>query len=73
MGVCKDGYTSIHSLVEGDLSDWTIEHVMSGENQFWTLAFALRPGYERKADELELGRIKNVRKSIRLTRELLDP
>ena len=73
MGVCKQGYTSIHSLIQGDLSDCTIDHVMSGENQFWTLVFALRPGYERKADELELGRIKNVRKSIRLTRELLDP
>ncbi len=71
MGVCKPGYTSIHSLLQGNLSGCAVKHVTSGENQFWRLAFALRPSYERKADELEVGRIKNVRKSLRLTREKL--
>jgi hypothetical protein len=69
MGVCKTGYTSIHSLVDGDLSKWDIEHTSNGEHQFWKLSFPLVPGYEGKVDELQIGRIKNVQGSIRMTRE----
>lgn len=70
MGACKPGYTSIHSLLQGDFNKCTVNHTSEHENQFWVLTFPLQPGYERKADELEIGRIKNVRKTIRFTREM---
>jgi hypothetical protein len=70
MGVCKPGYISIHSLLDTNLDNYKINHTLEGENHFWVLTFPLQPGYERKADVLEIGRIKNVRKTIRLTREM---
>lgn len=69
MGVAKEGFTSIHTLIQGDLSKWTVNHIQQGENQFWRLYYSLNPGDERKVDEIEVGRIPNVTSSIRLTRE----
>ena len=69
MGVVEEGYTSIHSLIQGDLSQWSVDHTQQGENQFWRLYFELNPGYERKVDEIEIGRTPDVKMTIRLTRE----
>ena len=69
MGVTKEGFTSIHTLIQGDLSEWSVDHTQQGENQFWRLYYGLNPGYERKVDEIEIGRIPNVTSTIRLTRE----
>ena len=73
MGVCKPGYASIHSLLHANFDNFKINHTSEGENNLWVLTFRLQPGYERKVDELEIGRIKNVRKTIRLTREMSPP
>jgi hypothetical protein len=73
MGVTKKGFASIHTLIQGDLSKWSVDHTQQGDNQFWRLYYGLNPGYERKVDEIEVGRIPNVTSSIRLTREKHPP
>jgi len=70
MGICKPGYTSIHSVLRELPNGCKIDHSFSGEHQFWTLYFSLKPSFERKADEIALGRIKNVVGVMRLTREM---
>lgn len=70
MGVCPPGFVSIHSLfANADLSNCTVEHAPAEGNQFWTVSYLLKPASERKVDEIALGQISNVRKTIRLTRE----
>jgi hypothetical protein len=69
MGVCKPGYTSIHSLFEGDLSQSIVERLSKDGNQLCRLSFPLAPGHQAKIDEIKIGRIKNVRSTIRMTRE----
>ena len=69
MGVVKQGYSSIHSLLEGDFGECTTEHTVEADHQFWRLSFRLAPRRERQADEVSIGRLKNVRSTIRLTRE----
>ena len=70
MGICKPGYTSIYSLFSDIPDDCNIDHSFSGEHQFWTFYFNLKPSFERQVDELALGRIKNVVSVLRLTREM---
>jgi hypothetical protein len=73
MGVCHDEFASIHTLIDSDLTygtDCVVSHVFSGGVQFWTLSWPLDPGYERKIDEFRVGRVNNVRSTIRLTREM---
>jgi hypothetical protein len=72
MGVCKPGYASIHSFLQG-LEDCAIDHRTSGEDPIWVLTWGLQPAHERKADEMPVGRINNIRSTIRLTREKLVP
>jgi hypothetical protein len=70
MGICKPGFTSIHSVVSDIREDCKIDHSFSGEHQFWTFYFKLKPSFERQIDEVALGRINNVVNVVRLTREM---
>jgi hypothetical protein len=69
MGVCKPGYASIHSFLQDGLEDCTVDHRTIGEDQIWVLTWGLKQAHERSADEMAVGRINNVRSTIRLTRE----
>jgi hypothetical protein len=73
MGVCKEGYISVHSVLEGNLDNWSIEHTQRGPVHFWFLSFVLSPGHEGAAEFAEIGRIKDVQSSIRMTREKYIP
>lgn len=70
MGICKPGYTSIHSIVSSLPENCRIDHSFSGEHQFWTFYFTLKPSFERQFDEVALGRVNNVVGVVRLTREM---
>jgi hypothetical protein len=74
MGVCHEGYTSLHTFIDTSVTDCeecSVLHAYDDANKFWTLSWLLKPGQERKIDEFEVGRVKNVLGSIRLTREML--
>jgi hypothetical protein len=74
MGVCPPGFVSIHSLfTNAGLGNCTIHHATAHGTQFWLVEYPLPASGERKADQLSLGTIKNVRKTIRLTREKYHP
>jgi hypothetical protein len=69
MGLCGDEYVSIRSILDGDFEIFNVAHKCTGETQIWVLTFPLRTGTERKRKLLEIGRIKHVRQSLRLTKE----
>jgi hypothetical protein len=70
MGVCPPGFVSIHSLfANAHLGNCVITHATAHGTQFWLVEYPLPASSERKAHELSLGTIKNVRKTIQLTRE----
>ena len=70
MGVCKAGFTPIHAVLKRAHAGDTLQHTSANGIEIWTLGFGLFPAHGGQVDEFEVGRIRNVRKSIRLTREM---
>jgi hypothetical protein len=69
MGICGPDFISIQSVLDCNFDHCKVQHHTIGANEFWILWFPLRTGYERQREQIEIGRIKNVQCSLRLTKE----
>ena len=67
--------SSLHSIMnclfEKDAAD--IDHTTIKDQQFWTLSFPLKGSREMERELFEIGHVKNVVSSIRLTKETYLP